>query len=67
MFKLYVWEDALSAWWPGMAVAIARNLDEALNQFTEMERLDLRAITPTVVPLRARGMKPASWNVHGGD
>jgi hypothetical protein len=71
--KLYVWEDVFSAYWPGMAVAIApdirtarRIVAEKYGINTEQTIRNLTTVKPTVVRINEK-TKPQAWQVSGGD
>lgn len=68
--KLYVWEEVLYSYTAGMIVALAPDLETALELADDQYmRSEMGAKVPIVteLPLR-RGAKvePALWYVHGG-
>lgn len=67
--KLYVWQDVLYDYTPGMIVALAHDLDEAMSLFPHEEyvRQEMGRVSPVVTGLgECRTVKAAGWFVHGG-
>ena len=69
--KLYIWEDVLHDYWPGMIVAIAPDLRSAKDAVRKaygsgpVLENDLKKVKPTVVDL-SKNPKPKAWYVSGG-
>ena len=66
--KLYIWTDVLYDYYtPGMAVALAPDLETALASLDKKAEyhLDLPVDKLTVIDL-ASEVEPQAWYVHGG-
>src|SRR5258708_39348291 len=63
--RLYVWEDVLRDYSPGMIVVLAPDLDTAMTMVSEDVRAEMGAKKPTVIDLAA-DVKPQAWGVYGG-
>ena len=68
-WTLYVWEDVFRDYTPGLAFAIARNLEEALQTIEDLgaliEYIGEGQLTTHNLPF-LRFEKPIGYYVHGG-
>ena len=72
--KIFVWEDAFSDWFPGLAVAIAPDIRSARRAIIDAYGLGAAgsdyartqlAVKPTIIPI-TDGMPAQAWMVSGG-
>ena len=63
--KLYVWQDVLTDYTGGMIVALAPDLETALNMAEGIIRADMGKVDPIVIDLDGTP-EPAFWHVWGG-
>jgi len=68
--KLFVWEGVLASWSDGLAVAIAKNLEQVLEMAREQSSYvagELGSHQPEVIDLGRIKREPKLWYVCGGD
>jgi hypothetical protein len=63
--KLFVWENVLNDYMPGMIVVLAPNLEVALELADIRQREEMNRVEPEVIDI-ATSEKPKLWFVHGG-
>ena len=64
--KVYVWQDVLHDYTPGMIVAVAPNLEAALATVdTDYVRAEMGRQDPTVIDISDETPPQVFW-VHGG-
>lgn len=64
--KVYVWDDIGDAWFPGLAVAIAEDADQARKVFTDLG-WDSDLFTKVPREFDLDNGKPKGFIVRGGD
>ena len=67
--KLFIWEDVLTDWSPGLVVAIGNDLEDALAAIKEVDAVArgvLRATPSEVIELNSVTPPRKAWLVWGG-